>query len=155
MKTDHEILLPGKVNTNRKCFAVMIGVAFVLLIVNLKNLNFLENVSRLTKPTDFELPKGYLVYNEQCQIEDHSPYEQQTMQYFTKQHYSKCMKKPPLAEVRFDKASKKYVLKINKKLRKLYEKDLECCYHKIYRPPYDDDADNRVRSVINICVFFC
>ncbi|KAL5277847.1 hypothetical protein ACFFRR_002840 [Megaselia abdita] len=140
MKTDHEILLPAKVNTNRKFFVVMLGVALLLLILNLKNLNFLENVSHVR----LDIPTGFLVYNDHCQIEDHSPYDPHTMKYFTPQNYAQCIKKPRLAEVKFNKSSGKYVLIINKPLRKAYGKDLECCYHKIYRPPYDEDADIRV-----------
>lgn len=152
MKTEHEISLPAKVNTNRKWFMVMLGVALLLLIINLKNLTWLENVSHFARGSSLDIiPTGYIVYNDQCQIEDHSPFDPHTMKYFTSQHYSKCMKKPPLAEVKFDEGLKKYVLTINKKLRKLYEKNLECCYHKIYRPPYDEEADNRVRFVI--CCF--
>lgn len=148
MKTDHEILLPAKVNTNRRCFVVMLGVAMVLLIINLKHVTWLENVRHFAGATHLSLPTGYVVYNDRCQIEDHSPFDPHTMKYFNSQHYSNCIKKPPLAEVKFDEVLRKYILTINKKLRKSYGKDLECCYHKIYRPPYDEDADKRVRFVI-------
>lgn len=150
MKTDHEILLTAKSNTNRKFFVAMLGVALILLVLNLNNMNWIENglfVHRFSRISREDLPAGFLVHNSNCQIEDHSPFDKHTMKHFKKQHYTNCAKKPRLAKVTFDKGLKKYVLTINKELRKIHGKDLECCYHKIYRPPYDEDADKRVRFV--------
>lgn len=131
----------------------MSGVALLLLILNLKNLSLVEDVRQPSNYYDGELPAGYIVFNDNCQIKDEWPFESQTMKYFKYQKYSKCSKRPPLATVKFDEDLNRYVLTIQNKLRKSYGKDLECCYQKIYRPPYDEDADKRTRFVVHCFVF--
>ncbi|KAM8709224.1 hypothetical protein ACLKA7_016092 [Drosophila subpalustris] len=81
------------------------------------------------------LPKGYLVYSNQCRIVDLDPYKRDVMRHFKRVSYKPCKQRLPLTQMRFDDHSRRYVLSINKTAFQSYhvENVFSCCYMGVER----------------------
>lgn len=81
------------------------------------------------------LPKGYLVYSNQCRIVDLDPYKRDVMRHFKRVSYKPCKQRLPLTQMRFDDHSRRYVLSVNKTAFPSYhvENVFSCCYMGVER----------------------
>ncbi|KAH8365917.1 hypothetical protein KR093_007301 [Drosophila rubida] len=122
----------------------VIGPADVL---DLDNTNSIIQVHHQSNVLDMEvafvpeanqtiiLPKGYLVYSNQCRIVDLDPYKREMMRHFKRVPYRRCKKLLPLTQVRYDDTTQRYVLSINSTAFTMYvvESSLSCCYMGVKR----------------------